>query len=106
MSPGGFKKSVDTTHMPVSKDATCYNMDHEFRGVAVIINNDIFEGAAQTLPERNGSWKDVDELQAMLFSLDFKVVIWNNLYFEELDYRVNKCIYYIVKITNYLCIFL
>jgi len=88
----GFKKSSDV-HMPVTRDATCYNMDHEYRGIAVIINNDVFEGPAQNLPERIGSWKDVLELKTMFCRLDFKVVIWNNLILEELNYRLNKCMY-------------
>jgi caspase-like apoptosis-related cysteine protease len=79
--------------MPVTRDATCYNMDHEYRGIAVIINNDVFEGPAQNLPERIGSWKDVLELKTMFCRLDFKVVIWNNLILEELNYRLNKCMY-------------
>lgn len=90
----GYKKPIDVTNMPVAKDATNYNMDHEFRGVAVIINNDIFEGpAAQSLPERSGSWKDVEELKIMFYRLYFRVVVWNNLNHEEIEYRVNKCNY-------------
>lgn len=81
--------------MPVARDATCYNMDHEYRGIAVIINNDVFEGAAQSLPDRSGSQKDVEELQAMFYHLDFKVVIWNNLVLDELMYRLSKCMYLI-----------
>lgn len=80
--------------MPVTQDATCYNMNHEYRGIAVIINNDTFEGAAQSLPERSGSWKDVEELKTMFFNLDFKVLIWNNLCNDELANRLNKSIYF------------
>lgn len=107
LSPG-HKKSTNATSMPVAQDATCYNMDHEYRGVAVIINHDVFEGSAQSLPERSGSWKDVEELQSMFYSLDFKVVVWDNLYHDELHYRMNKCMYYdmlsIVSITKYIWI--
>lgn len=80
--------------MPVTRDATCYNMDHEYRGIAVIINNDIFDGPAQSLPERSGSWKDVEELKTTFYSLDFKVVIWNNLILDELKNRLCKCMYF------------
>lgn len=82
--------------MPVTKDATCYNMDHEHRGIAVIINNDIFD--AQTLPERKGSWKDVEELEKMFYRLDFNVVVWNNLYHEELTHHLNACMYYCINL--------
>lgn len=98
MSPGS-KKSSDMIYMPVTQDATCYNMNHEYRGIAVIINNDIFEGAAQSLPERSGSWKDVEELKTMFYNLDFKVIIWNNLCNDELANRLNKSIY--LKYYNY-----
>jgi len=94
LSPG-FKKSgearSETIGMPVTKDATCYNMDHEYRGIAVIINNDVFD--AQTLPERKGSWKDVEELEKMFYRLDFSVMVWNNLYHEELTHHLHKCMY-------------
>lgn len=89
--------------MPVAKDATCYNMDHEYRGIAVIINNDIFEGTAESLPDRNGSLKDVIDLQATLFNLDFEVLVWNNLYYDELIYRLTKCMY-LIRVKIYLFI--
>ncbi|XP_050427875.1 caspase-1-like isoform X2 [Adelges cooleyi] len=89
LSPS-YKKPSEVTKMPVAKDSTSYNMEHEFRGTAVIINNDVFEGSAQSLPERSGSWKDVEELKIMFYRLDFRVVVWNNLYHEELEYRINK----------------
>jgi len=95
LSPG-FKKSLQDVVMPVTKDATCYNMDHEYRGIAVIINNDIFD--SQNLPERQGSWKDVEELKKMFYRLDFNVMVWNNLYHEELTNNLNECMYYCIKL--------
>ncbi|XP_050438120.1 caspase-1-like isoform X2 [Adelges cooleyi] len=86
----GCKKSSEVTKMPVSKDSTSYNMDHEFRGLAIIINNDIFEGSAKNLPDRSGSWKDVEELKKMFYRLDFQVLIWNNFHLEELEYCIHK----------------
>lgn len=79
--------------MPVVQDATCYNMDHEYRGIAVIINNDVFEGSAQSLPERIGSWKDVEELKIMFYQLDFRVIVWNNLSNEDLTFRLHTRMY-------------
>lgn len=84
--------------MPVTKESTYYNMDHEHRGIAVIINNDIFEGAAQSsskqsLSEQNGSLKDIDNLQNIFFKMDFEVLIWNNLYSDELTYCLTECMY-------------
>lgn len=84
----GYNRSTVLTKMPVSKDSSCYNMDHEYRGIAVIINHDVFEGVARNLPNRDGSWKDVEELKTMFVNLDFKVVVWDNLYLEELIYRL------------------
>ncbi|XP_060881382.1 caspase-1-like isoform X4 [Metopolophium dirhodum] len=82
------RKSVQEIVMPVTKDATCYNMDHEYRGIAVIINNDIFD--SHNLAERQGSWKDVEELEKMFYRLDFNVMVWNNLYHEELTHHLNE----------------
>lgn len=79
--------------MPTGQDDTCYNMDHEYRGIAVIINNDVFETYAKSLPNRNGSWKDVEVLKMMFYQLDFKVLIWNNLSNEELNLRLQNCMY-------------
>lgn len=95
LSPG-FKKSVLEIVMPITKDATCYNMDHEYRGTAVIINNDIFD--SPDLPERQGSWKDVEELEKMFYRLDFNVMVWNNLYHEQLTDNLNECMYYCIKL--------
>lgn len=95
LSPG-FRKSVQEIVMPVTKDATCYNMDHEYRGIAVIINNDIFD--SHNLADRQGSWKDVEELEKMFYRLDFNVMVWNNLYHEELTHHLNECMYDCIKL--------
>lgn len=79
--------------MPVNKNCALYNMDHEYRGIAVIINNDTFVGSGQNLPDRDGSWKDVEELKQTFYDLNFEVLIWNNLYQEELIYRLKRCVY-------------
>ncbi|XP_029344970.1 caspase-1 isoform X2 [Acyrthosiphon pisum] len=81
-------RSVQEVVMPVTKDATCYNMDHEYRGIAVIINNDVFD--SHSLAQRQGSWKDVEELEKMFYRLDFNVMVWNNLYHEELAHNLNE----------------
>lgn len=91
MSPRS-KKSSDAAHMPVARDALCYNMDHENRGFAIIINNDVFD-AQINLSERNGSWKDVEELKAMFYRLDFRVVVWDNLSQNQLATHINECMY-------------
>lgn len=89
----GCRNSTEPVKMPVTQDATKYNMDHEYRGTAVIINHDVFNGLAQNLPDRTGSVRDVEELKKMFISLDFKVVIWNNLYQEDIMCHLNKCMY-------------
>lgn len=76
--------------MPVARDDLCYNMNHENRGFAIIINNDVFDARAN-LSERNGSWKDVEELKAMFYQLDFGVVVWNNLSTNQLNTCINEC---------------
>lgn len=88
--------------MPVTQDATSYNMNHEYRGTAVIINHDVFNGVGgQTLPERTGSVKDVEELKQMFINLDFKVVIWHNLYQEDIMCHLNKRMYSIGNVIMY-----
>lgn len=91
MSPGS-KKSSDAPTMPVARDDLCYNMNHENRGYAIIINNDVFDPRTN-LSERNGSWKDVEELKAMFHQLDFGVVVWNNLSTNQLNNCINECMY-------------
>lgn len=80
-------------------------MDHEYRGIAVIINNDIFEGTAQSSSERSGSLKDINDLQNIFFQMDFEVLIWNNLYNEELTDRLAKCMY-LIKMKYIMFIYL
>lgn len=89
----GNKKLVESSKMPVTQDATSYNMNHEYRGTAVIINHDVFDGLAQSLPDRTGSLKDVEELKAVFINMDFKVVVWNNLYQDDIMFHLNKCMY-------------
>lgn len=79
--------------MPVAMDATCYNMNHKYRGIAVIINNDIFEGIAASLPDRNGSLKDVSDLQETLHKMDFEVLTWNNFSSTDIIQRLTRCMY-------------
>lgn len=86
------KKLRDAASMPVAQDDLCYNMDHEYRGIAVVINNDIFDPRTN-LSERSGSWKDVEELKTMFYQLGFKVVVWNNLSHNQLITRVGECMY-------------
>ncbi|VVC33137.1 Peptidase C14, caspase non-catalytic subunit p10,Peptidase C14A, caspase catalytic domain,Peptidase [Cinara cedri] len=85
------KKLSDAASMPVAQDALCYNMDHENRGFAVIINNDIFDPHT-SLSERSGSWKDVEELKTMFYRLHFRVVVWNNLSHNQLIARVGELV--------------
>lgn len=87
------RRSTNAANMPVVRDATCYNMDHEYRGLAVIINNDIFERTTRLGP-RNGSWKDVEELKTMFYRLDFSVVVWNNLYQLQLLKYLHERMYF------------
>lgn len=79
--------------LAITKESTYYNMDHEYRGIAVIINNDIFEGAAQSSSEQSGSLKDINDLQNIFFQMDFEVLIWNNLYNDDLTDCLAKCMY-------------
>lgn len=87
--------------MPVIKNATCYNMDHEYRGIAVIINNDIFESTTGLGP-RIGSWKDVEELKTMFYRLDFTVVVWNNLFQSQLLKYLSERMYFTFKMLLFI----
>jgi len=78
--------------MPVVKDDELYNMDHEYRGIAVIINQEIFRENL-VLTERKGSFKDVEELKTMFYSLDFTVIVWNNLCQSQILKNLEICMY-------------
>lgn len=83
--------------MPVNKNCALYNMNHEYRGIAVIINNDTFVESLQGgLPDREGSWKDVEALKQTFYTLNFEVLILNNLKQEDLIYRLKQCIVYTI----------
>lgn len=83
---------IKVAKMPVVKDDELYNMDHEYRGVAVIINQEIFRENLK-LTERTGSFRDVEELKMMFYSLDFTVIVWNNLCQSQILKNLDACMY-------------
>lgn len=60
--------------MPVERDSDEYNMNHERRGVSVVLNHDTFT----TEPPRKGSDVDVEALTKAHEALGFEVKVYNN----------------------------
>ncbi|XP_059054220.1 caspase-1-like [Achroia grisella] len=72
--------------MPVNRNAPYYKMDHKRRGVAIIFNHEFFD--VHSLKPRTGTNVDSDNLARVLKGLGFRVTIFNNLRFHELNARV------------------
>nr|AEH76885.1 caspase-1 [Galleria mellonella] len=74
--------------MPVNRNSPYYKMDHKRRGVAVIFNHEFFD--VHSLKPRTGTNVDSDNLARVLKNLGFRVTIFNNLRFHELNARVQE----------------
>jgi len=72
--------SSPVAHMPVAKDSHVYNMDHKYRGPALIFNNISFS----TEKEREGSDVDVNRLTEVFEKLDFEVTTYTDVRLKEM----------------------
>lgn len=73
-----------TTKLPTTVDSLDYNMDHKYRGICLIINNENFQnrGLTANLVKRLGSRVDADNCTAIFRKLGFQV-------YERLDMTVS-----------------
>lgn len=86
-------------HVPVLKDANCYNMNHKYRGKCVVFNHEDFENDFEP---RQGSTTDALRIERTFKTLGFTVDIYDNFYYSEVlaklselseeDHTDNDCI--------------
>jgi len=81
-----IKDRMSTTGllMPTSKDSDFYNMNHKYRGKAIIFNHYKFSPEIN-LPTRSGTNVDRDNLRVVLRQLEFDVEIHNDLRAQDID---------------------
>jgi len=73
------------------KDAWYYNMNHKYRGKAIIFNHQNFQ--IRDLKARNGTGVDCFNLESSLKKLGFEVTPYVDLTLDELDKKVEYCMY-------------
>nr|AEF30498.1 caspase-1 [Euphydryas aurinia] len=86
--------------MPVDRNAPFYNMNHKYRGMAIIFNHEHFD--IHSLKSRTGTNVDSDNLSKVLKGLGFRVTVLHNLksgdvikYLQqtaEMDHTDNDCL--------------
>lgn len=81
--------------LPVDRDAPEYKMDCKKRGLAYIFNHEIFDEDTALEP-RLGTRTDCDNLEQTLKHLSFDVVVCNDLSYDEIQEKVEKCKYSVV----------
>lgn len=75
------------------KDAWYYNMHHTKRGKAIIFNHEHFQVKNKNLDSRTGTQMDCLNLEASLNNLGFSVTPYENLTLEELNDKIDHCMY-------------
>jgi len=75
------------------KDAWYYNMHHTKRGKAIIFNHEHFQVKNKYLESRNGTEVDCINLAASLNKLGFSVTPYENLTLDELNDKIDYCMY-------------
>ncbi|XP_075992561.1 caspase-1-like [Anticarsia gemmatalis] len=99
---GGNKIEARPINKPfiIAPEDMYYNMNHAHRGLALILNHKYYDD--KDMPVRYGTERDKDALQRVLTNLGFKVVVKNDLNFEEvyntiqevarMDHSQNDCL--------------
>lgn len=77
--------------MPVERYASEYNMKHNRRGFAIIFNHENFE--IMSLKPRTGTNVDCLNLQNTLQRLDFDVCVHKDFTFQQIQQRIEECMY-------------
>ncbi len=77
---------------PSTIDLECayYDMIHEQRGLAIILNHFKFESKKYRGLERNGTEVDCERLIKTFLELNFKVKVYNDLKREEINAKLEK----------------
>jgi len=73
------------------KEAWYYNMNHKYRGKAIIFNHENFQ--VRDLKPRTGTGLDCFNLEASLKKLGFDVVPYVDLTLKEMDEKLDYCMY-------------
>jgi len=84
------------------KDAWYYNMHHKHRGKAIILNHMNFRVKNKYLESRDGTDVDCNKLEAVLKKLGFNVTPYVDLTLDELDEKLDHCMYTICLINRFL----
>lgn len=74
--------------MPVGRDDDEYNMNHKYRGKAIIFNHKDF--TVPGLNSRHGTDVDRDNLKTVLTQLDFDVEVYDDLPFKLLERKISS----------------
>lgn len=75
----------------INDDAWYYNMNHKYRGKAIIFNHENFQ--VRDLKPRLGTRIDCINLEKSLKKLGFDVITYLDLSVEELDEKLSFCKY-------------
>lgn len=84
--------SPHTPPTPSTVDEQCafYDMNHEERGLAIILNHFKFGSKKYRDLQRNGTELDCERLQKTFRELDFKVKTYNDLTRAEIHMKLQK----------------
>ncbi|CAK1582072.1 unnamed protein product [Parnassius mnemosyne] len=74
--------------MPVDRNAPYYNMNHKYRGMAIIFNHEHFD--IHSLKSRTGTNVDSDNLSKVLKNLGFRVTVLHNLKSEDINHYIRQ----------------
>ncbi|XP_072943933.1 caspase-1-like [Epargyreus clarus] len=74
--------------MPVDRNAMYYNMNHKYRGMAIIFNHEHFD--IHSLKSRTGTNVDSDNLAKVLKNLGFRITVLNNLKCEDINSYIRQ----------------
>lgn len=82
-------KGSVVAHMWTDRNATCYKMDNEKRGLAIIFNHDIFK--IPGLKSRSGTHVDCKNLEERLKKLHFEVSVYHDLDRLDILEKLDEC---------------
>lgn len=83
---------TDSVRLPVDRNAPEYKMEFKKRGLAYIFNHEIFHEDTALEP-RLGTRNDCHNLEETLKNLSFDVVVFDDLSYDEIQEKVEKCEY-------------
>nr|CAD7408142.1 unnamed protein product [Timema cristinae] len=84
---------------PVGRNSAFYSMNHKNRGVAIILNHEIFE--IKTLKDRSGTKVDCEKLSSTLQGLGFNVFPYHNLRLKDINKVIEEGDTCFILFTHY-----